>query len=64
MNRIGPRLVLGMIILVIGASIGVDLLFDVHLHLFRIAIAALFVLWGSWLVVSAHARRDRVSGAR
>ena len=47
MQRLGFHSVMGLVVLVIGASIAVDLVFDVHLPLVRIALAALFIAWST-----------------
>jgi hypothetical protein len=59
MNRLGFSFVMGLIILLIGATLAVDLVFDVHLPLVRIVLAVLFMAWGARMVVHAMARRDR-----
>lgn len=59
MNRLGFSFVMGIVILLIGASLFVDLLFDLHVPLARMALATLFVAWGARMVVHAFARRDR-----
>ena len=59
MNRLGSSLVIGFVILLIGTSLMIDLLFDVHLPLVRTTIAALLVAGGAHMVVHSLARRDR-----
>ena len=63
MNRLGFSFVVGVVILMIGAALVADLLFDVHLPLVRMAIAALLIAWGARMVVHAFARRDRFAVA-
>ena len=58
------RLLVGMVILLIGASLVVDLLFDIDLPVVRLAVAALLVAWGARMVVHAFAGRDRFAVAR
>ena len=51
MHRLGFNSVMGVVILVIGASLAVDLAFDVHWPLVRIALAVLLIACGARMVV-------------
>ena len=53
MKRLDSHFVLGLIILVIGASLAIGLAFDVHSPLVRIAFATVFVALGARMVVHA-----------
>lgn len=59
MNRLGFSFIMGIVILLIGTSLVIDVLFDIHLPLVRIAVAALLIAWGARMVVHGLARRDR-----
>jgi hypothetical protein len=63
MNRLGFSFVMGAVILLIGASIAVDLVFDVHVPVVRMVLATLFIVWGARMVVHAFARRDRFAAS-
>jgi hypothetical protein len=56
MHRFGFSFVIGVIVLLIGASVAVDALFGVHLPLVPLAIAALLIAWGARMIVHAMAR--------
>jgi len=58
MHRLGIGFALGMLLLLIGASIAVDVLFHVTFPLVPLALAILLIGWGSHVVVRSLARRD------
>lgn len=59
MSRVDFRFVIGFLVLVIGASIALDVLFTIHLPLVPLAIAALFLAWGARMMMHSMSRRDR-----
>jgi hypothetical protein len=59
MNRFGFRFIAGAVLLLIGASIVADLLFQVSLPLVRAAFALLFLLFGARLLAGAWSRGPR-----
>jgi hypothetical protein len=61
MYRFGPAFVIGAALLLIGASIVVDALFDIRFPLVRSAIAIGCIAAGSRMIVHALARRRAVS---
>jgi len=63
MHRLGFSSVMGLVILVIGASLAIGLVFDVHVPLVRIALAVLFIVWGARMVVHGVGRQDRFAVA-
>lgn len=62
MNRIGFRFLVGAFVLLIGASILVDLLFHVAIPLVRVAVALLCIVVGARLVVHAWGAGRDASG--
>ena len=57
MHRFGFGFAFGVIILLIGATIAVDVLFGVHFPFLPLAIAVLLIAWGSRMIVHAMGRR-------
>ena len=60
MRRFNSALLLGMLLLILGSSIALDLVVDLRLPLLQSVAAMLLLLWGSQLVSSAwdyHERR-------
>jgi predicted membrane protein len=58
MHRLGFGFVLGVILMLIGASIAMHVLFHISFPLLPLALAILFVAWGSRMVVHSLGRRE------
>lgn len=56
MHRLGFGFVVGVIVLIIGASMAVDVLFGMHIPIVPLALAILFIAWGARMIVHATAR--------
>jgi hypothetical protein len=61
MQHNGLRFFVGLVALCLGASLVLDLVFDVHLPILRALIAALLLVYGARLVVRGLASRDRAA---
>jgi predicted membrane protein len=56
MHRFGFSFVLGVIVLIVGASIAVDVVFGVRFPLLPLAVSILLIAWGARMIVHAMAR--------
>jgi predicted membrane protein len=59
MYRLGFGFVFGAVVLVIGASVLIEVLFGIHFPLVPLVIGIALAIWGSRMMIHALARRDR-----